>query len=349
MSHFHDSSEEAALETKPEVSPLMFLGLTSAKWSSLLVSAAAEFKLADLLKDGPLSTDEIAARTKTLAPMMYRLLRALATYGVVEELEGRRFQLGGVGQFLRSDIPGSMRALAMMGGKPWHNRCWEQLAEGVRTGKSGAQLAFGMSLWDYLDTNRADFDNFNEAMTSASASMHAMAAEAYDFSRFKTVADIGGGHGRLLGLVLQKTLGLKGILFDRPSLAEGANAELQRLGIADRSQFIGGDFFASVPAGADAYMMAHILHDWDDERALLILQNCRKVMKPGDTLLVLDAVIKGGPNDFGPLMDLEIFLIFGGKDRTQEEFSQLFQQAGFKLNRIVPTRSSVSIVEGSAV
>ncbi len=325
-------------------------GMPGSKWTSALLSAAAELGIVDTLKDGPLSAEEVAARTKTHAPTMYRLLRALATLGLIEVQEGRRFKLTDVGYYLRSDVPGSIRALAIMGGRAWHNRCWEQLAESVRTGRSGAQLAFGMSLWEYFDKERADFDNFNEAMTSAAANIHAMAAEAYDFSRFKVLADIGGGHGRLLGLVLQKTPGLRGVLFDRPSLEEGANAELKKMGIADRCKFVSGDFFSAVPEGADAHMMSHILHDWDDEQALQILRTCRKAMKPGDTLLVLDAVVKeNAQGDWGTLMDIEMLMIFGGRDRTQEEFFKLFEQAGFKPHRVIPTRSNISIVEGSAV
>jgi SAM-dependent methyltransferase len=339
------------LETGSKATPFTFLNMVTAKWTTQLLSAAAELGVADTLKEGPLSAEEIASRTQADVPMMYRLLRALSALGVLEALEGRRFQLTDLGQYLRSDIPGSMRALAMMTGRPWHNRGWEQLAHCVRTGApGGVQAAFGTNLWDYFDKNRADFDNFNEAMTGASASMHGTATEAYDFSRFKTLADIGGGHGRLLGTIIQRTPGLSGILFDRPSLKEGAEAELRKMGLSQRCRFVGGDFFTSVPTGADAYMMSHILHDWPDDRALTILRNCREAMKPGGTFLAFDAVIKPGiDHDWGALMDLEIFMMFGGRDRTEEEFSQLYRKAGFKLTRVVPTRSSVSIVEGVAV
>jgi SAM-dependent methyltransferase len=341
------------LETEAKTTPFTFLNMVTAKWTTQLLAAAAELGVADTLKEGPLSSEEIAERTQANAPMMYRLLRALSALGVVEALESHRFRLTELGQYLRSDIPGSMRALAMMTGRPWHNRGWEQLAHCVKTGAAGGvQAAFGTNLWDYFDKpqNRADFDNFNEAMTGASASMHGAATESYDFSRFNVLADIGGGHGRLLGTILQRTPGLSGVLFDRPSLKQGAEAELQKMGITQRCRFVGGDFFTSVPPGADAYMMSHILHDWPDDRALTLLRNCREALKPGGTLLVFDAVIKPGiDHDWGALMDLEIFMMFGGRDRTEEEFSQLFRQAGFRLNRIIPTRSSVSIVEGTAV
>lgn len=329
--------------------PFKFLSLTAGKWTSHILATAAELRLADLLSPAPLSAAELAKKAGANASMMFRLLRALATLGVVEPVGADEFKLGALGQFLRSDVPGSMRALSAMGGRPWHDRCWEQLTESVRTGTPGAQLAFGTNLWDHFSRNAEDFANFNDAMTSASATMHFMAAEAYDFSSFKQVVDVGGGHGRLLALVLNKTPGLRGIVFDRQELTEGARAEIQKAGVADRCEFIGGDFFVGVPAGGDAYMMGHILHDWDDERAEQILRSCRKGITPGGTLIVLDAVIKGGPQDFGTLMDLEISLLFGGKDRTEAEFAALFRKAGFELSQVVPTRSSISIVEGKAV
>jgi len=336
------------LQTEADMLPFKFLSLTAGKWSTHLLATAAELRVADALVAGPLTAAELAGKLECDAGITFRLLRALSTLGIVAPAEDGRFQLGALGQFLRSDVPGSMRALSEMGGRPWHDRCWEKLTESVRSGRSGAELAFGTNLWDYFSKAPGDFANFNEAMTSASATMHFTAAEAYDFGPFKLIADIGGGFGRLLGLVLQRNPAAKGILFDRPELADGAKAELQQLGVAQRCDFVAGDFFTSVPTGADAYLMGHILHDWDDTRALQILKVCRNAMRPGTKLLVLDAVIHGGPQDFGTLMDLEISLLFGGRDRTEPEFAELFQQAGFTLNRVIPTRSSISIVEGTA-
>ncbi|HXK18782.1 MAG TPA: methyltransferase [Polyangiaceae bacterium] len=330
-------------------SPRQYLALTAGKWQTHLLAAAGELQLGDILKDGPLSVEQVATRATTDAAMTHRLLRALAALGIVVQQDDQRFALTGLGQFLRSDIPPSMRALSMMGGRAWHDRCWEQLAQSVRSGTPGAELAFGAKLWDYFNDHQGDFANFNEAMTAASAGMHFTAAQAYDFSRFKLIADIGGGFGRLMALLLARTPGLRGIVFDRAQLADGCNAELRNCGVSDRCQFVAGDFFESVPEGADCHMMAHILHDWDDEQAVRILKTSRRSLAAGDTLLVLDAVIKGGPQDFGALMDLEIFLLFGGRDRTEPEFAKLFSEAGFQLTRVIPTQSTISIIEGVAV
>lgn len=331
-----------------QASPGQYLALTAGKWQTHLLAAAGELRVADILKDGPLSAEQVATRAAANPAMTFRLLRALAALGIVQSQEDRTFALTGLGQFLRSDIPPSMRALSMMGGRAWHDRCWEQLAQSVRSGTPGAELAFGAKLWDYFEGQPEDFANFNEAMTAASAGMHFTAAQAYDFSKFKLIADVGGGFGRLAALVLTQTPGLRAIVFDRPQLADGCNAELAKLGVSDRCQFVAGSFFESVPEGADCHLMAHILHDWDDEQATQILRTSRRALKAGDTLLVLDAVIKGGPQDFGALMDLEIFLLFGGRDRTEAEFGKLFADAGFRLTRVVPTTSTISIVEGVA-
>lgn len=330
--------------------PFVFLNMVTATWSTQLLAAAAKLRVADALKDGPLSVAEVAERTETDPAIMYRILRALGSLGLVEQ-RGNKFALEDLGQFLCSDTPGSMRELAIMVGAPWHNRVWEALAECARSGvANGAQQAFGTDLWTYFDRNSGDFDNFNAAMTGASINMHVTAVDAYDFSGISRLVDVGGGHGRLLGMILQKHPQMRGILFDRPALVEGARAELQALGIAERVEVVGGDFFESVPEGGDAYIMSHILHDWPDEEAARILKNCRRGIVPGGRVIILDAVIEPeGKQDWGKLMDLEIMLMFGGRDRTAEELRELLQASGFVLERIIPTASTISVVEGRAV
>jgi hypothetical protein len=331
--------------------PFALLDMILGTWTTQTLSTAAELEIADVLKSGPLSAGEVAERTKTHPDIMYRILRTLASLGVLEQSNDKRFALTEMGQLMRSDAPGSLRAMALMCGSSWHHKAWEVLAECARTGVAfGAPLAFGTSLWDYFDKHKQHFDVFNDAMTGASTNMHAMAVEAYDFAGIERLVDVGGGHGRLLGMILQKYPTMRGVLFDRPSLADGARRELTKLGVADRCEFVGGNFLASVPGGADAYIMSHVLHDWADDRALLILKNCRSAIKEGGKLLVVDAVIKpGNEPDWGKLMDLEMMLLYGGRDRTEEELASMFRQAGFKLNRVIPTRSQTSIVEGIAV
>jgi hypothetical protein len=327
-----------------------------------VVVAAAKLGLADAMKDGPVPVAEIAARTRTHAPTLYRLLRALASLQIViqhaEPAYGSStaaetavsFSLAPAGEMLRSDVPGSWRALVTMWGMPWRNRAYEHLDDCVRTGTSGVEHALGMDLWKYLDQHKPEFDNFNEAMTSAASTAHPIAAAAYDFSRFHQVADIGGGHGGLLVTILDRYPDLRGILFDRPQVIDEARALPACARASDRLQLVGGDFFVQVPGGADAYIMSHLLHNWNDEQATSILRNCRASMRTGATLLVLEAVIQPGSEpDFGKFMDIEMLVFFGGRDRTAEEFAALFQAAGFTFNRVIPTRSTISIVEGTAV
>jgi len=331
--------------------PFRLLNMICATWTTQLLASAAELNVADCMKAGPLSANEVAERTKTDPNIMYRILRALGGLGVLKELEERRFELTALGQLLRSDVPGSMRQLAIMLGQPWHNRVWEVLSDCARSGVAfGAQRAFGTNLWQYFDEHPQYFENFNEAMLGASMNMHVTAVEAYDFSGIRRLVDVGGGYGRLIGMVLQKYPTLQGILFDRPPLAEGARKELQSLGVAERCECMSGDFLKSVPSGGDAYMMSHILHDWSDPDALAILRNCRQAITKHGKLIVLDAVIKSdGSADWAKLMDLEMMAMFGGRDRTREELAQLFDAAGFRLDRVIQTRSTTCIIEGIAV
>lgn len=332
----------------PSTPPLV--KLFTAKWATHLIGTAAELGVADLLGDGSQSVGELAARSNSDPAMLYRLLRALSSLGVVEESEGQRFSLTAVGQPLRKNAEGSLRSLAVMLARPWHDQAWEHLTESVRTGRPAAELAFGKDLWRYLDNQPSELENFNEAMASASSGIHAAAADAYDFSGIEILVDVGGGFGRLLGTILQRYPQMRGMVFDRPHLQDGARAELNRMGVGERCSFYGGDFLTSVVPGGDAYMMSHITHDWPDEAALRILSNCRQVMNPGQKLLVLDAVIKSANEpDWGKLMDVEIGVLFGGKDRTSDEFAELFRSAGFRLERVIPTKSTTSIVEGVAV
>jgi hypothetical protein len=324
--------------------------MLTAKWTTHLLYAAVELQLAETLKDGALSAEEVSARINSNPAVTYRILRALASVGVLEQVPPKRFSLNSYGRLLLPDEPQSIRHIVRMVGAPWHNRIWEVLVESARSGRSGAEQAFGMNLWEYFDVNNGDLTNFNTAMTEVSNTIGAHAIEAYDFSATETLVDVGGGHGRLLSSVLQQYPKMRGIIFDRPALADGARALLERRGLTDRCQFVAGDFLKSVPAGGTAYMMSHILHNWSDSHALTILRSCRAAMKPRTKLLVFDIVIKpAGERDWGKLMDVEMLAMFGGRERTAEEFATMFKEAGFVLERVVSTRSSTSIVEGSAI
>jgi hypothetical protein len=251
---------------------------------------------------------------------------------------------------LRKDAPGSVRNAVMMFNRPWNVRSWEQCLYSVKTGKPALDKVFGMDSWKYLAQSPEDQKNFDDAMTDLSASMHGAAVEAYDFSGIGSIVDVGGGHGRLLATVLMKHPAMKGVVFDQPHVVAGAAAVFRAAGVEARARAEGGDFFKGVPAGHDAYMMSHILLDWDDERCVVILKNCRAGVKPGGKLLVLDAVIKpGNEPDLGKIIDLEMLVCVSGRERTEAEFAGLMKAAGFVFKRVVPTKSNVSVVEGVAV
>lgn len=326
------------------------LEMITAKWTTYILSAAAELGIADVLRDDRRSAAQIAEELGTIPSITHRILRALVTLGVVDESEEHTFGLTPLGNLLRTDTPGTMHSLVRMLGKPWHNRTWEQLSTCARKGGSGGEHAFGMHVYEYLDKKQEDFDNFHAAMRDGSTAIHVTASEAYDFSGISTLVDIGGATGRLLGTVLAKHPHMRGILFDRPSVEAAAQVELDKLGVAERCAFIGGDFFASVPAGGDAYMMTHVIRNWDDAEAVVLLKNCRQVMPKGGKLLALDTLIEAkSTRDWDRLMDLEMLVCLGGRARTVEDFSRLFAAAGFKLSRITPTRSMITIVEGVPV
>src|SRR5271154_687615 len=312
--------------------------------------AAAALGIADLLKDGPRDSDDLAAGCNAHPPSLYRILRALAGSCIFTEVSTGRFALNPVAETLRSDIPGSMRAMAMWCGTRAHWNPLSEILHSARTGKPAFDHVFGKGPFAYFEEDKETATIFNHAMSSFSSSVVPAAVEAYDFSQFGCIADIAGGHGVALATVLAAHPATCGILFDLPHVVAGAPALLESRGVAERCQVVHGDFFNSVPEGADAYMMKHIIHDWDDERARAILSNCRRASKPGGKLLLIEMVVpEGSDGALAKLLDLEMLLIPGGLERTESQYARLFESAGFRLTRVIPTRSPVSVVEGEAV
>jgi O-methyltransferase domain/Dimerisation domain len=315
-------------------------------WTTQALYVAAKLGIADLLTHGPRSADDLAQATEVHAPSLYRLLRALASMGVFAEDGAARFSLTPLAECLRSGVPGSQRALAIMSGEE-HYKAWGELLYSVRTGKIAFDKLYGMPVFDFLSKNLEQAKVFDAAMVGVHGRETAAMTDAYDFSGIGVLADIGGGNGSLLTTVLTKHPALRGILYDLPGVTERAEADLQAAGLADRCRVVGGNFFDSVPVGADAYLMRHIIHDWEDEKATKILRNVHRAMGEGGRLLVVEGVIPPG-NDpcFGKLLDLTMLTIPGGKERTEEEYRALFETGGFQLTRIVPTKAEVSVIEG---
>jgi hypothetical protein len=315
-------------------------------WISQAIYAAAKFGIADHLQDGPKTVGELAGATATNPDALYRLLRALASVGIFAEGESRRFSLTPLAEPLRSDIAGSKRALALMSGDEQF-RAWAEIDYSLRTGKVAFDKAFGKPFFDYLGGHPDKARIFDAAMVGVHGRESTAILHAYDFSVFGVVADIGGGNGSQLTEILKKHNGMKGILFDLPQVIERAKERIHAAGLLDRCKLVAGSFFDAVPEGADAYILRHIIHDWDEEKCLTILRNCRRAMPPASKLLVIESVIPPGNEPFhGKFLDLQMLLIPGGKERTEDEYRTLFERAGFELTRIVPTGTEVSIVEG---
>jgi hypothetical protein len=315
-------------------------------WISQAIYAAAKFAIADHLKDGPKTVGELAGATSTNPDALYRLLRALASVGIFTEGESRRFSLTPLAEPLLSGVAGSKRALALMSGDEQF-RAWAEIDYSICTGKVAFDKVFGKPIFEYLGDHPDKARIFDAAMVGIHGRESDAILNAYDFSVFGVVADIGGGNGSQMTEILKKNTRTKGILFDLPHVIERAKERIQAASLLDRCQLVSGSFFEAVPEGADAYVMRHIIHDWDEEKCLTILGNCHRAMSSASKLLVIESVIPPGNEPFhGKFLDLHMLLIPGGKERTENEYRSLFERAGFELSRIVPTDTEVSIVEG---
>lgn len=310
------------------------------------VFVAAKLGIPDLIARESRTAEDLAEKTGTHAPSLYRVLRTLASAGVFAENGGGKFGLTPISELLRSDAPGSMRDFAIMIGSRWMWQAWNELEYSVETGAVAHEKVQGMSSFEFFAANEEAGRVFNRAMTSFTLSSAPAVVEAYDFSGFDKLVDIAGGHGLLLAAILKANPNLRGILFDLPFVIEGAGDLLEKESVAERVELATGDFFESVPAGVDAYLMKHIIHDWDDEKSVTILKNIRAAMRDDGKVLIVEMVVPGA-NEPHPAkaLDLVMLTMEGGKERTAEEYEKLLADAGLRLTRIVPTRSPYGIVE----
>jgi hypothetical protein len=323
----------------------MLFGLTVSR----SIGVAAELCIADRLKDGPKSAQELAQLADVHAHSLYRILRACASLGVFSEDTEKRFRLTPLAEPLLSDVPGSLRAFAVMFTTDWQFQTWAELPYSVKTGKPAFDKVFGMPMFEYFLKNQKAGKEFNEAMTSNSAFASEAVLNRYDFSSASKVVDVGGGHGFLLASLLKKYPHLEGILFEVPAIAEEAKSLIEAYGVADRCSRISGDFTISAPAGGDIYLLKHILHDWNDEQCMAILANCHQAMARGGKVLVVEMVLpEGNEPSIGKLLDLEMLLFLPGCERTENEYRALFNKVGLQLSRVIPTPSPFSIIEAIA-
>ncbi len=315
-------------------------------WISQMIHVAARLRLADLLAGGPRTIDELAQDTGTHARSLYRLLRALASVGVCSEDHEGRFTQTPLSECLRSDVPGSQRAMAIMMGEE-HYHCWGDLLESIRTGETAFDRLYGQPIFAYLSEHPEHAQIFDAAMTAIHGQETQRVLDAFDLSGVHVLADIGGGNGSNLTGVLSRYPQMRGILFDLPHVVERARTNMEKAGLTDRCEVVGGNFFEAIPVKADAYFLRHIIHDWNDEKAELILRNIHQSMPEKAKLLVVEHVLPpGNEPSFGKLLDLTMLLLPGGVERTADEFRNLFEEAGFRLTRIVPTDGDLSVVEG---
>jgi ubiquinone/menaquinone biosynthesis C-methylase UbiE len=323
--------------------------LINGYWNTQLIYVAAKLGIADLLKDGSLSCEELASKTETNAQSVYRLMRALASVGLFAEENGY-FKLTPVGIYLQSDIPGSVQPLAILAGKE-HYRAWEDLLYSVQTGKSAFEHIYDMPVFDYYCQHPEAGENFDKAMTTGSVATNARVIKSYDFSPIRKLVDVGGGNGSFLTSVIKANPTMQGILFDLPSAIAGAKDLIAAEGMSKHCELVAGNYLESVPSGGDAYILKRIIHLWDDERALVILKNCHRAMEENGKLLVVELIIPPGDNpSFGKLMDIHMLVLYsGGRERSEVEYRALFEASGFELIKIVPTQSNLRVMEGIRV
>ena len=337
--------QHAASQAVPPHVQLIQMG--AASWVSAVVYAAAKLGIADHLAAGPRSAPELAGTTRTHAPSLHRLMRTLAGLGILTEREAQRFALTPLGEALKTGAPGSARATLMAFCCPafWHS--WEEMLYSLETGRTGFEKAWGMPFFEYLAQHPDEASSFSEAMVGYHGAEPSAVAAAYDFSGVRTVVDVGGATGNMLSAILSRHAGLRGVLFDRPHVVRDAPALLEARGVEERVTIEAGDFFETVPAGGDAYLLSHIIHDWREDQCLTILGHCRKVITPGGRLLIVEAVLPAGDTPHqGKVQDMVMLVVPGGQERTETEYASLLASAGFRLSRVVPTASVVSVVEG---
>jgi hypothetical protein len=341
------SSQENLKESNAITTWQKLLEMISGYWVSQSIYAAAKLGIADLLKDGPQHIDQLAQAVEADVQSLYRLMRGLASVGVFIEVENRHFRMTPIGEHLQTGNPNSLRFLALLFGKEQY-QAWADIVYSVRSGKCAYEHQNGTSFFHYLEQDVEAAQTFNQAMMNFLQQIPISVADAYDFSGFNKIVDVGGGHGNLISSILKANPLIRGVLFDVPHVIEGA--QKHTAGLSERCELVTGDFFKSVPSDGDAYILSTIIHDWDDGSSIAILKNCHDAMVKDGKLLLVEMVIPPG-NDpfFGKLLDLHMLVMHGGRERTEAEYRTLLAKAGFKLTNIITTKSLRSVIEAVRV
>jgi C-methyltransferase len=329
--------------------PAAMSELITGEWVSQAIAAAAQLDVADALAAGPLSLDELAGRVGADDQALARLLRALISRGIFRQLQDGRYALTRLADTLRTDAPVSVRGMARLIGSRQHREFWSLLADAVRTGRPVIPMLHGTDAFGYLSESPELAGLFNDAMTALSEVFAASVTDAYDFTAFNVVVDVGGGHGRLMSAILSACPGVRGVLYDLPDVVAGAPPVLDGVGVSDRVRVEGGSFFTDpLPADGDIYILKNVIHDWNDHTSQAILSNIGAAAPATATLLLVEQVIPDHNREFtGKWSDLEMMVMGEGRERTADEYRDLLHNSGFSVNRIIETTSSVSLIEAA--
>lgn len=309
---------------------------------------AATLRISDILAAVPTTITDLARETETHAPTLRRLMRALESVGVYTCDDEGRYTNTELGEQLRTDVPDSLAGWAAYVGRPYYRQAWTGLLDSIRTGENAFTAVHGMRVWEYRVHRPEEQSIFEGAMSATAGVVVEAVLASYDFSRFGTVADIGGNAGLLLAAILNRFPSLGGVLFDQPDVVAEAGPVLRAAGVSDRCQIVGGSFFDSVPAGADAYLLKAIIHDWLDAESIEILRNCRRAMRDDATLLLVEQLVgQGSDPAHTAFSDLNMLVSPGGQERTLEEYGALLAAAGFSLTAAIETGTPVFVIEAT--
>jgi len=325
----------------PETQMMKFI---LGKWISKPIHVAATLRIPDLLAEGSRKIDELSEMTETHCDSLYRMMRALAGVGIFAETKKHVFVNTPLSECL---LEGRLRSAALMFHSKWHDRMWDNLMFSIRTGNPAFEKIYGEQAFDWFKKNPEEAEQFHEANSFKAAFSHRVIADVYDFTGISIITDVGGGLGGLMSEILKANSRMKGVVAELPETVRHLGQIIKRKNLEGRMTAVECDFFKKIPSGSDAYLLSHILHDWPDEKCLTILRNCRKAIGDRGKLLIAEAVITPG-NDFSitKLLDLEVLLMGGGRERSEKEFRRLLKNSGFHLSRIIHTGDSLSVIEG---
>ena len=316
-------------------------------WEAKALQVVAELGIADLLAKEPKTAEELSNILEVDSDVLYRLLRALAGFGIFKEISDNRFENTSLSEVIRTNVPGSVRDYVIYLPNDGIVLAWTKLMDVVKTGKSTFKDANGCEYWEYLQKHSEIGERLNKAMAAMASQVIPALLESYDFSQFKSLIDVGGGQGTVLASIMSKVSQMRGCLYEQGSVIEGAKSFLESRGVINRCELIPGNFLESIPAGYDAYLIKNVLVDWDDEHVLTILKNCRASIPKHGKLLILENAVLGKDNAPHPAkwIDLHMMVLFQGRQRTEQEFRNLLQASDFKLNKVITPPAPIAVIE----